>query len=77
MASVVQESGCGVVAAGDPANFGLAIKRLLEDRELCVEMGRAGRRVVEMKYTWPGIGQQMIDLYSQVLTSRDGSLHSV
>ena len=33
MASVVQEAGCGVVAAGDPANLGLEMKRLLDDHE--------------------------------------------
>lgn len=73
MASVVQEFHCGVVSPGDPAYFALAIKRLLENRELCENMGRAGRRVVESRYTWHEISQQMIDLYSQILSSRDGN----
>jgi glycosyltransferase involved in cell wall biosynthesis len=67
IASVVHEAGCGVVTRGDPENFGLEIKRLLADRELCKTMGRAGRHVVETEYTWRGIAQQMLNLYGDVL----------
>ena len=42
MASVVQEAGCGVVADGEPANFGLEIKRLLDDHERRRYDGRSG-----------------------------------
>jgi glycosyltransferase involved in cell wall biosynthesis len=74
MASVVHEAGCGVVASGDPTNFGLEVKRLLDDHKRRRYMGEAGRRAVETRYTWPAIGEQMIDLYSQILTSRGGRL---
>ena len=73
MASVVHEAGCGVVAPGDPENLGREIKRLLEDPDRRGEMGKVGRRVVESRYTWPIIGRQMIDLYSQISMSRDGA----
>ena len=41
VASVVQEAGCGVVASGEPANFGLEMKRLLDDHERRRLMGEA------------------------------------
>ena len=67
MASLVQEAGCGVVAAGDPANLGLEMKRLLDDHGRRQDMGKAGRRTVETKYSWNTIGKQMLDLYVDIL----------
>jgi glycosyltransferase involved in cell wall biosynthesis len=72
LASVVHEARCGVVTRGDPENFGLEIRRLLGDRDLCEAMGRAGRRVVETTYSWRRIAQQMLDLYADIVTSRGG-----
>ena len=66
MANAVKEAGCGVVAPGDPVEFGLEIKRLLADPERCGKMGRAGRHVVETKYTWSIIAPQMLNLYHQI-----------
>jgi hypothetical protein len=39
IANLVQETGCGVVAAGDPANLGLEMKRLLDNHERRREWG--------------------------------------
>ena len=66
MANAVKEAGCGVVVPGDPVEFGLEIKRLLADPERCGKMGRAGRHVVETKYTWSVIAPQMLNLYHQI-----------
>ena len=66
MANAVKEAGCGVVAPGDPVEFGLEIERLLADPERCRKMGRAGRHVVETKYTWSVIAPQMLNLYHQI-----------
>jgi glycosyltransferase involved in cell wall biosynthesis len=74
IADVVLEAQCGIVTQGDPEKLGLEIKRLLADAELRENMGRAGRYVVESKYAWRGIAQQMLDLYNDILTSRGGSV---
>jgi len=71
LASIVHEAGCGVVTAGDPANLGLEIKRLLDDHERRRSMGDAGRRAVEAKYTWNIIGKQMLDVYARILVDRN------
>src|SRR5262249_16150521 len=52
MASVVHEVNCGVVTSGEPASFGLEIKRLLDNHVLRAHMGQAGQRAVEAKFTW-------------------------
>jgi glycosyltransferase involved in cell wall biosynthesis len=74
IAGVVREARCGIVTEGDPEKLGLEIKRLLADAELCEKMGRAGRHVVEAKYAWRGIAQQMLDLYNDILVSRGRSV---
>jgi glycosyltransferase involved in cell wall biosynthesis len=74
MASIVHEVGCGIVAYGQSENFGLEIKRLLDDHDRRRFMGEAGRRAVRVKYSWNVIGQNMLDLYHRVLTDRDGAL---
>ena len=71
MANAVKEAGCGVVVPGDPVELGLEIKRLLADPERCGKMGRAGRHVVETKYTWSVIAPQMLNLYDQI-SSKSG-----
>jgi glycosyltransferase involved in cell wall biosynthesis len=68
MARMISETGCGVVAAGNPENLGLEIKRLLDDHERRRFMGEAGRRTVEAKYSWNIIGKQMLKVYTDILT---------
>jgi glycosyltransferase involved in cell wall biosynthesis len=70
IARIVQEAGCGVVVAGDPANLGLEMKRLLDDDSLRRDMGKAGRCAVQMRYSWKTIGKQMLDLYADILANR-------
>jgi glycosyltransferase involved in cell wall biosynthesis len=69
IATLVQEAGCGVVAAGDPARLGLEIKRLLDDRDRSLDMGKAGRRTVQTRYSWKAIGDQMLDVYAEILAA--------
>ena len=73
IASLVQESCCGVVAAGDPVNLGLEMKQLLNDDACRRNMGDAGRRAVQVRYSWSTIGRQMLDVYTGILMDRDGS----
>jgi glycosyltransferase involved in cell wall biosynthesis len=70
MAAAVQEFGCGVVAGGKSENFGLEIKRLLDDEERRRFMGEAGRRAVIARYSWNVVSQSMLDIYSDILADR-------
>jgi len=72
-ASIVQEIGCGIVAAGDSANLALAISRLLNDYQRCQNMGALGLCAVKSKYSWKAISKQMLDVYADILIGRDAS----
>jgi glycosyltransferase involved in cell wall biosynthesis len=71
IASIVHEAGCGIVVHGNSEKFGLEMKRLLDDHDRRRNMGRAGRRAVEAKYTWDVIGRQMLEVYTDILADRD------
>jgi glycosyltransferase involved in cell wall biosynthesis len=77
IAPLVQETGCGVVCAGDPIQLGLEMKRLLDDHERRRDMGIAGRRMVQTKYSWKTISKQMLDLYEDLLVDRNASALNV
>ena len=49
---------------------GLEIKRLLDDHGLRRDMGNAGQRAVQTKYSWTTIGKQMLDVYADILADR-------
>jgi glycosyltransferase involved in cell wall biosynthesis len=72
-ASIVQEVGCGVVAAGDPANLALAMSRLLNDQQERRNMGVLGLSAVKTNYSWKAIGKQMLDVYTDILVGRDAT----
>ena len=73
MASLVQEVGCGLVAAGDPTRLGSEMKRLLDDDNCRRKMGNAGRHAVQTKYSWKTISEQMLALYEDVLSRRQAT----
>jgi starch synthase len=54
----------------DPAAFASAfaerVNRLIADRELAAEMGRAGRRRAIEHFSWPAIAEQTIAVYQSV-----------
>ncbi len=56
--------GAGLLA--EPANstsLANAIVEILSDQKRAREMGKRGRRLVEEKYTWDIVTNQIIDLY--------------
>ena len=67
LASVVREVCSGIVVDGEPEILGSQIRELLADDDRRRAMGEAGRRVVESKFTWKAISQDMIDVYAHVL----------
>ncbi|HZF08591.1 MAG TPA: glycosyltransferase [Thermoanaerobaculia bacterium] len=70
LAGVVEETGAGLVAAGDPAVLGAALRELLADPERCREMGRRGAEAAEQRFGWGGIAARMEEVYSAVLAGR-------
>jgi glycosyltransferase involved in cell wall biosynthesis len=67
LAGVVQESGAGLVAAGDPPTLGAALRALLDDPERRAEMGRRGAETAARCFGWGVIAARMEAVYTAVL----------
>lgn len=52
--------------ANSPEEFDRQIARLEGDEELRVRLGRAGREVVEQRFSWAVIGQRLLDCYERL-----------
>ena len=65
-ASIVRESGGGLVVAGDPIPLGAAICRLISDVDLARSMGEAGQRHAMANYSWANIAVRMETLYESL-----------
>lgn len=63
--------GENILLADTPDEFARAVVSLLKNSELRECLGRAGRKLVEEKYTWEAISEKMSDAY-QVALSRRG-----
>ena len=56
-----------VVPERDPAALAQAIITLLKDPARASEMGAAGRRLAEKKYSWTGVAEHVEQLYQQLV----------
>lgn len=66
---IVEPVGCGLlVDPMDPATIADAIIYLLEHEDEAEEMGKRGRQAVEEKYNWETQAENLLSLYSQLLT---------
>jgi glycosyltransferase involved in cell wall biosynthesis len=70
LAGLVEETGAGVVVAGDPPLLGAALGRLLDDPAGRQAMGRRGAETAARRYGWAGIAAQMEEVYNAILASR-------
>ncbi len=52
---------------GAPEQLVQRLMVLLQDPELAEELGRRGRKLVEEKFGWPLIANQVVDLYRKIL----------
>lgn len=59
-----------LVPKQDPDAIANAVIPLLEDPAKAIEMGKAGRRLVETKYDWGVIGKQVVGLYQEALAKK-------
>ncbi|MBU0574266.1 MAG: glycosyltransferase family 4 protein [Candidatus Margulisbacteria bacterium] len=65
--AVMDEGKTGlIVPKQDPDAIAHAVNSLLADPKKAIEMGRAGRRLVETKYDWKVIAKQVIDIYNKL-----------
>lgn len=68
----VEEAGCGiVVAAGEPAAYARAIRRLRDDPAGARAMGERGRETVLAQYTWEREEVRLLELYETLLTGQE------
>jgi glycosyltransferase involved in cell wall biosynthesis len=74
-ASIVQETGAGVVSPGDPEQLAACLGRLLADGAARAEMGRRGERAVREHYTWDAIAARMTGVYRRV-AARRGAIYA-
>ena len=63
LAGVVEKAGAGVVGLEQ-------IAALLEDRPRLDRMGRAGRALVESRFTWPRVAAEMEEAYCSIRSRR-------
>jgi len=55
-----------LVIADKPAEFALAVARLLADPATAGALGRAGRALVESEYSWRVAGERLAELYGRL-----------
>jgi glycosyltransferase involved in cell wall biosynthesis len=60
------ESGRNIALADEAETFARQVIHLLRDSEKRQELGRAARQLVEKKYSWNSVGQQLIGILNQV-----------
>jgi glycosyltransferase involved in cell wall biosynthesis len=63
----VRRARAGVVVPVQPREIGSAIRKLLEDPEERRAMGERGRHVVETRFTWPRVAEEMEAQYARLL----------
>ena len=70
LADVVAQTGSGLVAAGEPVEFGRALSALLQSAELRAQCGAAGYATARDRFSWPVVARQMQVVYQQHVTAR-------
>jgi glycosyltransferase involved in cell wall biosynthesis len=70
----IAEVGAGVIVPLAAHEVAAAILRLAGDADLRIQMGLAGRRMVEERFTWRRVAEKAISVYTRIIESR--SSHS-
>ncbi|AKU89839.1 glycosyltransferase family 4 protein [Vulgatibacter incomptus] len=70
---IAARSGEHLLIADEPKDFAEAVHRVLEDRSLARELGRKGRELVERRYAWSAIGEEMERFVYQVIEGAPGA----
>ena len=65
---IVNETGGGLLAIpGDPEDLARGIRRLVEDPALRAALGERGRQSVEARFRWSFLGEQLEEIYTDLL----------
>jgi glycosyltransferase involved in cell wall biosynthesis len=64
------EHGRHLLVADNPAPFAEAVIRVLEDRPLASQLGKAGRLQMESRYGWEAVTAQLEQLHDRVITEK-------
>lgn len=75
LASIVAETGAGLVVDGEPEKIAAAIARLLGDAPLRQRMGEAGRDAAARQFSWDAIAGRMEQIYLDVCGRPAASPH--
>jgi len=67
LSALSAEPGKEMLVADSPNDFCLEILRLLENRDMCNEIGSAGLRYVQENHDWDRIASRLADVYGQVV----------
>jgi len=54
----------------NPEALAEALMKLLSNPQLAIEMGKAGRALVEKKYVWPIIADKVLEVYEKAIAKR-------
>ena len=58
-----------LVEPGQPQQIRAALEKMLSNRTILDEMGNAGRRRIEEKYTWSKIADRYLEIYKRSVGS--------
>jgi len=56
-----------LVPPGSPEEMGRRLLTLLEDKEVGMKMGAAGRRKIELRFIWDRVATKILECYELVL----------
>jgi len=63
---IVSQSGAGIVTSREPVDIAQAIATVLRDPARAAEMGKAGRRAADERFSWPHVIDQLESLYGSL-----------
>ncbi len=66
----IADAAAGLVVAPDADALEAGMARLLDQPEMAARMGRAGRRLAETRFAWPGVAAELERLYAEIASRR-------
>lgn len=63
----VTQADAGLVVNCEVDDLAQALTRMLDDPELRQQMGQNGKNLVEAKFTWPRVAEEMLNAYEGIL----------
>ncbi len=68
-----ESSAAAVITRTDPTSVAAALKSLLNDPDGAKNIGKNAKKLIESKYTWDKVAQELADGYQTILSRRKGS----